>query len=118
MRGVIRTDFILSAEIVTITLGTMTEVSLLNRILILLGVAVLVTIGIYGLVGVIVKLDDTGYWLTEKRAVPAQWPDKGLLVVAPWLVKMFSVAGTLAMFLAGGGIVVHDIVPLRHAIEH
>ncbi|WP_432216484.1 DUF808 domain-containing protein [Klebsiella quasipneumoniae] len=118
VKGAIRTDFILSAEIVAITLGIVAEAPLLNQILILSGIAILVTIGVYGLVGMIVKLDDMGYWLAEKRSTLAQWLGKGLLAVAPWLMKLLSVVGTLAMFLVGGGIVVHGIAPLHHAIEH
>lgn len=118
VKGAIRTDFILSAEIVAITLGIVAEAPLLNQILILSGIAILVTIGVYGLVGVIVKLDDMGYWLAEKRSTLAQWLGKRLLAVAPWLMKLLSVVGTLAMFLVGGGIVVHGIAPLHHAIEH
>ena len=118
VKGAIRTDFILSAEIVAITLGIVAEAPLLNQILILSGIAILVTIGVYGLVGVIVKLDDMGYWLAEKRSTLAQWLGNGLLAVAPWLMKLLSVVGTLAMFLVGGGIVVHGIAPLHHAIEH
>jgi len=118
IKGAVRTDFILSAEIVAITLGIVADAPLLNQVLILSGIAVLVTIGVYGLVGVIVKLDDMGYWLVEKRGVLAQCVGKGLLVAAPWLMKILSVVGTLAMFLVGGGIVVHGITPLHHAIEH
>ncbi|MFH7126036.1 DUF808 family protein [Klebsiella pneumoniae] len=118
VKGAIRTDFILSAEIVAITLGIVAEAPLLNQILILSGIAILVTIGVYGLVGVIVKLDDMGYWLAEKRSALAQWLGKGLLAVAPRLMKVLSIVGTLAMFLVGGGIVVHGIAPLHHAIEH
>ncbi|EIY5115851.1 DUF808 domain-containing protein [Klebsiella quasipneumoniae] len=118
VKGAIRTDFILSAEIVAITLGIVAEAPLLNQILILSGIAILVTVGVYGLVGVIVKLDDMGYWLAEKRSTLAQWLGKGLLTVAPWLMKVLSIVGTLAMFLVGGGIVVHGIAPLHHAIEH
>ncbi|MFU0920936.1 DUF808 domain-containing protein [Kluyvera sichuanensis] len=117
VKGAIRTDFILSAEIVAITLGIVAEAPLLNQVLILSGIAILVTIGVYGLVGVIVKLDDMGYWLVEKRNALAQGVGKGLLVVAPWLMKTLSVVGTLAMFLVGGGIVVHGIAPVHHAIE-
>ncbi|MFV0264308.1 MAG: DUF808 family protein [Kluyvera sp.] len=117
VKGAIRTDFILSAEIVAITLGIVAEAPLLNQVLILSGIAILVTVGVYGLVGVIVKLDDMGYWLAEKRSVLAQGLGKGLLVVAPWLMKTLSVVGTLAMFLVGGGIVVHGVGPLHHAIE-
>lgn len=118
VKGAIRTDFILSAEIVAITLGIVAEAPLLNQILILSGIAILVTVGVYGLVGVIVKLDDMGYWLAEKRSTLAQWLGEGLLAVAPWLMKLLSVVGTLAMFLVGGGIVVHGIAPMHHAIEH
>ena len=113
VKGAIRTDFILSAEIVAITLGIVAEAPLLNQILILSGIAILVTIGVYGLVGVIVKLDDMGYWLAEKRSTLAQWLGKGLLTVAPWLMKVLSIVGTLAMFLVGGGIVVHGPDDLR-----
>ncbi|SRU77577.1 Inner membrane protein yedI [Shigella sonnei] len=98
IKGAIRTDFILSAEIVAITL--------------------VVTVGVYGLVGVIVKIDDLGYWLAEKSSALMQALGKGLLIIAPWLMKALSIVGTLAMFLVGGGIVVHGIAPLHHAIEH
>lgn len=117
VKGAIRTDFILSAEIVAITLGIVAEAPLLNQVLVLSGIALLVTIGVYGLVGVIVKLDDVGYWLVEKSSSLAQVVGKGLLIVAPWLMKVLTVVGTLAMFLVGGGIVAHGITPLHHAIE-
>lgn len=118
IKGAVRTDFILSAEIVAITLGIVADAPLLNQVLILSGVALLVTIGVYGLVGIIVKLDDMGYWLAERQGALAQVVGKVLLVLAPWLMKILSVVGTLAMFLVGGGIVVHGITPLHHAIEH
>lgn len=117
IKGAVRTDFILSAEIVAITLGIVAEAPLLNQVLVLSGIALVVTIGVYGLVGLSVKLDDMGYWLAEKTSVLAQALGKGLLVVAPWLMKSLSVIGTLAMFLVGGGIVVHGVAPLHHAIE-
>ncbi|WP_312669859.1 DUF808 domain-containing protein [Pseudescherichia sp.] len=118
VKGAIRTDFILSAEIVAITLGIVADAPLLNQVLVLSGIAVLVTIGVYGLVGIIVKLDDMGYWLVERPGALAKAFGKVLLVVAPWLMKTLSIVGTLAMFLVGGGIVVHGIAPLHHAIEH
>lgn len=118
VKGAIRTDFILSAEIVAITLGIVADAPLLNQVLVLSGIAVLVTIGVYGLVGIIVKLDDMGYWLVERPGALAKAFGQGLLVVAPWLMKTLSIVGTLAMFLVGGGIVVHGIAPLHHAIEH
>lgn len=118
IKGAVRTDFILSAEIVAITLGIVSESPLLNQVLILSGIAILVTVGVYGLVGLIVKLDDIGFWLEAKSSAVAKGIGKSLLVLAPWLMKSLSVVGTLAMFLVGGGIVVHGIAPLHHAIEH
>jgi hypothetical protein len=117
VKGAIRTDFILSAEIVAITLGIVSEAPLLNQVIVLAGIAILVTIGVYGLVGMIVKLDDLGYWLADKRSQLAKGMGKALLVLAPWLMKFLSVVGTLAMFLVGGGILVHGIPALHHAIE-
>lgn len=118
IKGAIRTDFILSAEIVAITLGIVAEAPLLNQVLVLSGIALVVTVGVYGLVGVIVKIDDLGYWLAEKSSALMQALGKGLLIIAPWLMKALSIVGTLAMFLVGGGIVVHGIAPLHHPIEH
>ena len=117
VKGAVRTDFILSAEIVAITLGIVADAPLLNQVIVLSGIAILVTVGVYGLVGVIVKLDDMGYWLVEKSSALAKAVGKGLLIVAPWLMKVLSVVGTLAMFLVGGGIVVHGIAPLHHWVE-
>lgn len=117
VKGAIRTDFILSAEIVAITLGIVADAPLLNQILILSGIAILVTVGVYGLVGIIVKLDDMGYWLVKKSSALARSVGNGLLAVAPRLMKLLSIVGTLAMFLVGGGIIVHGIAPLHHAVE-
>ncbi|MEA1065307.1 DUF808 family protein [Erwinia sp. HR93] len=117
VKGAVRTDFILSAEIVAITLGIVADAPLLNQVLILAGIAILVTIGVYGLVGIIVKLDDMGFWLAERRAALARMAGKGLLVLAPWLMKSLTFVGTLAMFLVGGGIVVHGIPAMHHAVE-
>lgn len=117
VKGAIRTDFILSAEIVAITLGIVAEAPLLNQIIILAGIAVAVTIGVYGLVAIIVKIDDLGYWLTDKTSAVAQTLGKGLLILAPWLMKVLTIVGTLAMFLVGGGIIVHGIPALHHWIE-
>jgi predicted DNA repair protein MutK len=75
---------------------------LLNQVLILSGIAILVTVGVYGLVGIIVKLDDIGYWLADKSSKVAKAIGGGLLVLAPWLMKSLSVIRTLAMFLVGG----------------
>ncbi|GDX04494.1 DUF808 domain-containing protein [Buttiauxella selenatireducens] len=118
VKGAIRTDFILSAEIVAITLGIVASAPLLNQVLVLSGIAIVVTVGVYGLVGIIVKLDDLGFWLVEKGSMVARGIGKGLLILAPWLMKFLSVVGTLAMFLVGGGILVHGIPVLHHAIEN
>jgi uncharacterized protein len=116
VKGAVRTDFILSAEIVAITLGIVSEAPLLNQVLILAGIAILVTIGVYGIVAMIVKIDDLGYWLREKSSTLAQATGGALLALAPWLMKVLTVVGTVAMFLVGGGIIVHGIAPLHHAI--
>ncbi|KKB04260.1 MULTISPECIES: DUF808 domain-containing protein [Pantoea] len=117
IKGAVRTDFILSAEIVAITLGIVSESPLLNQVIILAGIAILVTVGVYGIVAAIVKIDDLGFWLREKSSRVAQGIGSVLLAAAPWLMKILSVVGTIAMFLVGGGIVVHGITPLHHLIE-
>ena len=117
IKGAVRTDFILSAEIVAITLGIVSESPLLNQVIILAGIAILVTIGVYGIVAAIVKIDDLGFWLREKSSRVAQGIGSVLLAAAPWLMKILSIVGTIAMFLVGGGIVVHGITPLHHLIE-
>lgn len=117
IRGAVRTDFILSAEIIVIALGTVASAPFLQQVAVLVGIAVLMTVGVYGLVGGIVKLDDLGLWLSGKASSAAQALGRGLLAAAPWLMKALSVAGTAAMFLVGGGILVHGIGPLHHAIE-
>lgn len=117
IKGAVRTDFILSAEIVAITLGIVSEAPLLNQVLILAGIAILVTVGVYGIVAAIVKIDDLGYWLNEKNSAFARGVGRFLLSAAPWLMKILTIVGTLAMFLVGGGIIVHGITPLHHLIE-
>ncbi len=117
IKGAVRTDFILSAEIIVIALGTVASAPFLQQVAVLVGIAILMTVGVYGLVGGIVKLDDLGLWLSQKTSSAAQALGRGLLAAAPWLMKFLSVAGTAAMFLVGGGILVHGIAPLHHAIE-
>jgi len=122
IKGAIRTDFVLSAEIVVITLGTVAAAPFGTRVAVLVGIALLMTVGVYGLVAGIVKLDDGGLllsraagdggWSRFKRAL-----GRGILRAAPWLMKGLSVAGTIAMFLVGGGILTHGIGPLHDAIE-
>ena len=117
IKGAVRTDFILSAEIIVIALGTVASAPFLQQVAVLVGIAALMTVGVYGLVGGIVKLDDLGLWLSQKSSSAAQALGRGLLAAAPWLMRFLSVAGTAAMFLVGGGILVHGIAPLHHAIE-
>jgi len=121
IKGAVRTDFILSAEIIAITLGTVAGKTFTTQVGVLVGIAVLMTVGVYGLVAGIVKLDDAGLYLTRqagessfarlKRAL-----GRAILVAAPWLMRGLAVAGTAAMFLVGGGILTHGIGPLHHAI--
>lgn len=117
IKGAVRTDFILSAEIVTLTLGIVSSAPLINQILIMAGIAVIVTFAVYGLVGIIVKIDDAGAWLTEKRPALAQSIGQGLLFLAPRLMKGLTILGTIAMFLVGGGIINHGVPALTKIIE-
>ena len=117
IKGAIRTDFILSAEIIVIALGTVAQEPLLTRIGVLVAIALLMTVGVYGLVAAIVKLDDVGSWLARRQASAARAFGNFLLRAAPWLMKFLSVAGTAAMFLVGGGILLHGIAPLAHWVE-
>jgi predicted DNA repair protein MutK len=122
IRGAVRTDFVLSAEIIIITLGVVADDPLLAQVLVLSAIAVLMTVGVYGLVAAIVKFDDLGLYLTQRTGdglVPRMLRGlgRGILKGAPWLLKGLTVAGTIAMFLVGGGILVHGIPALGHAIE-
>lgn len=117
IKGAVRTDFILSAEIIVIALGTVASAPFLQQVAVLVGIAVLMTAGVYGLVGGIVKLDDLGLWLSGQASAAAQALGRGLLAAAPWLMKFLSVAGTAAMFLVGGGILVHGVHALAEAID-
>ena len=117
IRGAIRTDFILSAEIVVISLGTMTAASFGMKAMSLSAIAILMTVGVYGLVALIVKMDDAGLYLTQKSDNTSQKLGFALLAFAPKLMKFLSVAGTLAMFLVGGGILVHGVGMLHHQAQ-
>ncbi len=117
IKGAIRTDFILSAEIIVITLGTVAGAPFGTRVAVLAGIGVLMTVGVYGLVAGIVKLDDAGLWLSTRPQAAARALGRGIVRVAPWLMKGLSVAGTVAMFLVGGSILSHGLPPLHHAIE-
>lgn len=117
--GAIRTDFILSAEIIVIALGTVTGSSIVTQILVVSLIAVLMTIGVYGLVAGIVKLDDLGFYLERTSNGEGLKAKLGgaLVAFAPKLMKMLAVVGTAAMFLVGGGIVVHNVPAIHHLIE-
>jgi predicted DNA repair protein MutK len=109
IRGAIRTDFILSAEIIVIALGTVADRSLEVQVGVLTGIAALMTVGVYGLVAGIVKLDDLGLSMSRMANAALAATGRGILRAAPWLMKFLSVAGTAAMFLVGGGILVHGV---------
>jgi predicted DNA repair protein MutK len=109
IKGAIRTDFILSAEIIVISLGTVADAAFGMRVAVLSGIALLMTVGVYGLVAGIVKLDDLGLWLAKKQSALMRAIGTGLVRSTPWLMKGLSVAGTAAMFLVGGGIIVHGL---------
>jgi predicted DNA repair protein MutK len=122
IKGAIRTDFILSAEIIAITLGTVQHSPWTTQLTVLAGIAIVMTVGVYGIVAGIVKIDDAGLYLSRRPAQgtwgrASRWLGRGLLLSAPWLMKTLSVVGTAAMFLVGGGILVHGLPFLHHALE-
>jgi predicted DNA repair protein MutK len=117
IKGAVRTDFILSAEIIVISLGTVAAASFMNQVAVLVAIAVVMTIGVYGLVAGIVKLDDAGLALSKRSSSGAQALGRAILAGAPYLMKGLSIAGTAAMFLVGGGILVHGIPGLEHAVH-
>jgi hypothetical protein len=117
IKGAVRTDFILSAEIIVITLGTVATASLGPRVAVLAGIALVMTAGVYGLVAGIVKLDDLGLYLARQSQAWKAALGRGILRLAPWLMKALSVVGTAAMFLVGGGILLHGLPVLAHAVE-
>ena len=122
IKGAVRTDFILSAEIIAITLGTVQGSPFITQVSVLTAIAAVMTVGVYGLVAGIVKLDDGGLYLSQRTGSNA-WTGlqrsvgRGILVTAPWLMKGLSIAGTVAMFLVGGGILTHGFAPLGRLIE-
>ncbi len=123
IKGAIRTDFILSAEIIAITLGTVQTSSFITQVTVLSGIAVAMTLGVYGLVAGIVKLDDGGLYLSQKLGGGALARFQrsfglGILKAAPYLMKGLSVAGTAAMFLVGGGILTHGVPAAHHWLAH
>lgn len=135
IKGAIRTDFVLSAEIIVIALGSVATATFTQQVAVLAGIAALMTVGVYGLVALIVKLDDVGLWLSglglphsgssNSSSQNTNYLHKlahalggAILKFAPWLMKGLSVVGTAAMFLVGGGILVHGIAPLHHWVEN
>ena len=122
IQGAIRTDFILSAEIIVIALGTVAESELITRVAVVAGLAIIITVGVYGLVAGIVKMDDAGLYLAEHEGEGAlasfkRWFGRGLLTTAPLLMKTLAIVGTAAMFMVGGGILVHGIPGAEEAIH-
>ena len=122
IKGAIRTDFILSAEIIAITLGTVAGSPFATQVAVLAGIAIVMTVGVYGLVAGIVKLDDGGLWLSHRPGNGAgagaqRALGRAILKTAPWMMKGLSIAGTAAMFLVGGGILTHGIAWLHRWIE-
>ena len=122
IKGAVRTDFILSAEIIAITLGTVQGSPFITQLSVLTAIALAMTVGVYGLVAGIVKLDDGGLYLSQRNGAGAgagfqRRVGRGILLAAPWLMKGLSIAGTMAMFLVGGGILTHGFAPLQRLIE-
>ena len=118
IRGAIRTDFILSAEIIVLSLGIVAEEPLHTQCGVLVAIALLMTVGVYGLVAGIVKLDDLGLLLLRQPYSAAQLIGQTLISITPWIMRFLTFAGTAAMFLVGGGIVLHGIPFLHHLIDH
>ena len=118
IKGAVRTDFVLSAEIIAITLGTVDGQGFGQQLMVLSAIAVIMTVGVYGLVAGIVKLDDLGLFLVRCGGSLRRGLGSGILWMAPFLMKTLTVAGTAAMFLVGGGIITHGIPPVHHWIEH
>ncbi|NMX62569.1 DUF808 domain-containing protein [Pseudomonas sp. WS 5059] len=117
IKGAIRTDFILSAEIIAITLGTVADAPLMQQVIVLSGIALVMTIGVYGLVAGIVKLDDLGLWMAQKPGQLVRDIGNGFVRTTPYMMKSLSVIGTAAMFMVGGGILTHGVPVVHHWIE-
>lgn len=122
IKGAVRTDFVLSAEIIVITLGTVATAAFATKVVVVSVIALMMTLGVYGLVAVIVRLDDAGLYLCQKQGL-GLWTKiqhhvgRGFLQGAPYLMKLLAVVGTAAMFMVGGGILIHGMPVAHHFIE-
>ena len=117
IKGAIRTDFILSAEIIVIALGTVEQAPFSQQVAVLIAIALIMTVGVYGLVAGIVKIDDLGLYLVKRASSALQAIGKLLLAGAPLLMKPLSVVGTAAMFMVGGSILMHGVPALHHLVD-
>lgn len=122
IKGAIRTDFILSAEIIVIALGSIAGADFITQVGVLVALSLAITAGVYGLVAAIVKMDDLGLYLLRKSLTGnfnrfQKVTGRGLLITAPLLMKFLAIVGTIAMFLVGGGILTHNIGFIHHAAE-
>jgi predicted DNA repair protein MutK len=117
IKGAVRTDFILSAEIIVISLGTVAAAPFGQQVAVLAAIALLMTVGVYGLVAGIVKLDDAGLYLSRFSNAALKLLGNALLAGAPMLMKALSVLGTIAMFMVGGGILMHGVPALHHLVD-
>ena len=123
IKGAVRTDFVLSAEIIVISLGTVAASTFTTKVIVVSGIALIMTVGVYGLVAAIVKLDDVGLYLCQQPGI-GLWTKiqhkvgRLCLAGAPYLMKLLAVVGTAAMFMVGGGILIHGIPVAHHFIEY
>jgi len=117
IKGAVRTDFILSAEIIVIALGTVADAPFTQQVTVVAGIALLMTVGVYGLVAAIVKMDDAGLYLSQRGGAAVRALGRVLLSAAPKLMKLLGVVGTVAMFMVGGGILTHGL-PFAHDLIH
>lgn len=118
IQGAIRTDFVLSAEIIVIGLGTVAAKPFATQLTVLATIGLLMTVGVYGIVAAIVKMDDVGLWLLQRKGAVRRGIGRGLLMAAPRLMKSLTVIGTVAMFMVGGGILVHGMPGVHDLLHH
>jgi predicted DNA repair protein MutK len=117
IKGAVRTDFILSAEIIVIALGTVATAPFVQQVTVVVGIALVMTVGVYGLVAAIVKMDDAGLYLSQRGGAAVRALGRVLLSAAPVLMKLLGIVGTVAMFMVGGGILTHGL-PFAHDLIH